>query len=78
MDASRSPAPATAPWVMLVTVWHGAGAGAGRAAGWHARVVLPDARTREFSSPFELAQFLSRAACIAPESSSNPGSGGLR
>ena len=74
MQTNRSPAAAAAPWVMLLSVWPGGAAGT--AAGWHARVVLPDARTREFSSPFELAQFLSRAGCIPPDAS--PATGGLR
>ena len=55
MDAHRSPASTDAPWVVLLSVWPGAGAGGGMTADWHARVVLPDARTREFSCPFELA-----------------------
>ena len=37
---------------MLLSVWL-AGGGA-----WHARIVLPDAQLREFTSPFELAQYL--------------------
>ena len=74
MDASQSPATATAPWVMLLSVWPAAAAGT--PAGWHARVVLPDARTREFSSPFELAQFLSRAGWSPPDAT--PGASGLR
>jgi hypothetical protein len=74
MQATRSPA--ASPCVMLLSVWSGAAGGAATAAGWHARVVLPDARSREFSSPFELAQFLSRTDCIPPYPS--PSSGGLR
>ena len=73
MDARRSPASTDAPWVMLLSVWLGAGADAGMAADWHARVVLPDARTREFSSPFELAQFLSHASWIAADPRPGPG-----
>jgi len=74
MDASRSPEPAAAPWVMLLSVW--LGADVATTAGWHARIVLPDARMREFDSPFELAQFLSRP----PRQPVEPGqvSGGLR
>jgi hypothetical protein len=74
MDTTRPPAAATAPWVMLLSVWPGAEAGT--TAGWHARIVLPDARTREFASPFELAQFLSRV--LRPPTDAGPGCGGLR
>lgn len=74
MNASSSPALPAAPWVMLLSVWPAPDAGA--AAGWHARIVLPDARTREFSSPFELAQFLSRALRQPVEPVGGPG--GLR
>ena len=74
MDANRAPAPAAAPWVMLLSVWPGVEGGT--MGGWHARVVLPDARTHEFDSPFELAQFLSRAG-PAP-ALSKLGSRGLR
>jgi hypothetical protein len=74
MDTTRPPAAAAAPWVMLLSVWPGAEVGT--TAGWHARIVLPDARTREFDSPFELAQFLSRV--LRPPAEPGPGSGGLR
>lgn len=74
MDASRSPAPDPAPWVMLLSVWPGTDAAS--MAGWHARIVLPDACTREFKSPFELAQFLRRALRRPVET--GQGSGGLR
>lgn len=74
MDAIRSPAPDAAPWVMLLSVWPGTDAGT--TAGWHARIVLPDACTREFESPFELAQFLSRTLRRPVEP--GQGSGGLR
>ena len=77
MDARRPPAPRgapAAPWVMLLSVWPAADAGA--QSGWHARVVLPDASTREFRSPFELAQFVSRAGWTAADAS--PAAGGLR
>ena len=67
-------APSAAPWVMLLSAWPGVEAGS--AAGWHARIVLPDARTREFESPFELAQFLSRA--LRQPAAPGGGSGGLR
>lgn len=50
-NPSRTPA---APLVMLLSVWADAGPGAH----WHARLVLPDAQTHEFQSPFALAQFL--------------------
>ena len=43
-----------APQVMLLSVWLAAGGD------WHARVMLPDAQQREFTSPFDLAQFLSQ------------------
>jgi hypothetical protein len=59
---------------MLLSVWPCADATA--TVGWHARIVLPDARTREFESPFELAQFLSRA--VRQPAGSGQGSGGLR
>ena len=74
MDATRSPAMPAAPWVMLLSVWPGADGGT--TAGWHARIVLPDARTREFASPFELAQFVGRALRLPAEP--GQGSGGLR
>ena len=74
MNAAPTPALTAAPWVMLLSVWPGDDACA--PAGWHARVVLPDARTCEFDSPFELAQFLSRAGRMPPDAGS--GSGGLR
>ncbi len=78
MNAGPSTAPqappSAAPWIMLLSVWPGVEAGA--AAGWHARIVLPDARTREFNSPFELAQFLSRA--LRQPAEPGGGSGGLR
>jgi hypothetical protein len=74
MDATRSPAQPEAPWVMLLSVWPGTDAAS--TAGWHARIVLPDARTREFASPFELAQFVGRA--LRHPSDPGQGSGGLR
>lgn len=74
MYASPSPAPAAAPWVMLLSVWPGVDAATTE--GWHARIVLPDARTREFESPFELAQFLSRV--LRQPAEPGQGSGGLR
>lgn len=55
MPTAAVPPPA-APLVLLVSVWPGA---AGSGCGWHAQVVWPDACSREFDSPFELAQFLS-------------------
>ena len=33
--------------------------GAPGAAGWHARVLLPDSSVRDFASPFELVRYLS-------------------
>ena len=71
----QTAATAAAPCAMLLSVWPAADAGT--PAGWHARVVLPDARTREFSSPFELAQFLSRSGWSPPDATS-PTAGGLR
>ena len=59
---------------MLLSVW--AGVDARKAAGWHARIVLPDARVHDFESPFELAQFLSRA--LREPAEPGQGSGGLR
>lgn len=63
---ARTPA---SPLVMLLSVWADAGPGAR----WHARLVLPDAQTHEFQSPFALAQFLGQdgrrlAAAQADES----------
>ncbi|MBA4178637.1 MAG: hypothetical protein C0505_19065, partial [Leptothrix sp. (in: Bacteria)] len=43
---------------MLLGVWLGDAAGI--APGWRSRMVLPDARTLEFDSPFEPAHFASR------------------
>lgn len=67
-----APPPAEAgvppPRVMLLSVW------AGTALPWHARIVLPDARALEFSSPFELARFLARMA----DDKALPRGGGLR
>ena len=76
MDRSPPPDPAAAPWVMLLSVWTGTGTDAVTTTGWHARIVLPDARTREFESPFELAQFLSRA--LRQPAGPGRGVGGLR
>lgn len=50
MDKAAPAAPPSR--VMLLSVW------AGTAQPWHARIVLPDARALEFSSPFELARYL--------------------
>lgn len=74
MERSPPPDPAAAPWVMLLSVW--TGTDAVTTTGWHARIVLPDARTREFESPFELAQFLSRA--LRQPGGPGRGFGGLR
>lgn len=74
MEPVRSPTPPAAPWVMLLSVWPAADAGP--AGAWHARIVLPDARTREFGSPFELAQFLSHA--LRQPAPPGQGTGGLR
>ena len=41
--------------------------------GWHAAVVGPDATTREFTSPFELARFFAW-----PRPAPGPGHDGLR
>jgi hypothetical protein len=61
-------APRALPRVMLLSVW------AGAATPWHARIVLPDASTLEFNSPFELARYLGQAADERPAA----GAGGLR
>jgi hypothetical protein len=45
---------------LRLTVWTEA------KAGWHARVVAPDATVREFESPFELVRFLLWPADPAP------------
>ena len=42
------------PTVMLLSLWSAS------AAGWHARLVAPDASVHEFTSPFELARFLAQ------------------
>lgn len=53
---------------LRLTVWSGA------KAGWHARVVAPDASVREFESPFELVRYLAW-----PVDPAKPGEGrGLR
>lgn len=88
MVSSPNPTPApgaaatAAPKVMLLSVWADAGGGAGAGAAWHARVVLPDARAIEFSSPFALAQYLNQLARegVAAERGTQPpqAPGGLR
>lgn len=56
MDPGTTPAidrrTAPAPQVMLLSVWRAVDGA------WHARIVLPDAQRHEFTSPFDLAQFL--------------------
>lgn len=74
MEPSPPRDPPAAPCVMLLTVWPGTDAVT--TAGWHARIVLPDARTHDFDSPFELAQFLGRA--LRPPAAKDRGPGGLR
>lgn len=64
-EAAPAPAP---PCVMLLSVW------GGRAGPWHARIVLPDARALDFSSPFELARYLGQ---VQDEGAAGR-SGGLR
>lgn len=73
MDVTRPSAPPAEAWVMLLSVWL---TDAGTSGGWHARIVMSDARTREFESPFELAQFLSRP--MRQPTEPGPGSMGLR
>lgn len=68
MDLTTPPAQTAAPRVMLLCVWLDA------QAVWHARVVEEDAQAHEFSSPFDLAQFLSRHVRAPPP----PGVKGLR
>lgn len=48
------------PQVMLLSVWLDA------SAGWHSRVVLPDAQAHEFTSPFALVQFLGQTQRAPP------------
>jgi hypothetical protein len=62
------PAPVPPPQVMLLSVWLDANAV------WHARVVLPDAQTHEFTNPFDLVQFLAQAQRAPPRA----GATGLR
>ena len=45
---------------MLLSVW------LDELAAWHARVVMPDAQAHEFTSPFELAQFLAHRTRAPP------------
>lgn len=68
MDPTTPPSAAASPQVMLLSVW------LDTSAGWHARVVTPDARAHEFTSPFDLAQFLSRRLQAPPRA----GTGSLR
>lgn len=68
MDTIDPRPPDAPPRVMLLSVWLDA------TTAWHARLVTPDAHSHEFTSPFELAQFLSRSARAPPR----PGAGGLR
>lgn len=68
MDPTTPPSPAAGPQVMLLSVW------LDNTAGWHARVVTPDAQAHEFTSPFDLAQFLSRNLRAPPRA----GVGSLR
>jgi hypothetical protein len=68
MEPTTPPSVAATPQVMLLSVW------LDTMAGWHARVVTPDARAHEFTSPFDLAQFLSRRLQPQPR----PGRGSLR
>ncbi len=68
MEPTTPPETAAMPQVMLLCVWQDA------AAGWHARLVMPDARAQEFTSPFDLALFLSRSLRAPPRA----GVGGLR
>ena len=51
---------------LRLTVWtHGA-------AGWHARIVAPDASEHEFASPFELVRYFAGSATLP---ATNPGKG---
>ena len=63
-----------APQVMLLSVWLADGGA------WHARIVLPDAQLHEFTSPFDLAQFLSQLprALLRPLLQPVAGAAGLR
>ena len=72
LAAPRPAAATTLPRVMLLSVWSDVAPGTA----WHARLVWPDARSREFHSPFELAQFLGQAGRNPDEPPA--GSGGLR
>lgn len=73
MTAAAPPPSPAAPWVVLLSVWAGPDGGS---AGWHARVVWPDSHSREFDSPFELAQFLGRPPRWPADA--GPKAGGLR
>ena len=52
--AEPAPPAAPAPTVMLLSLYSTTGAG------WHARLVAPDASVHDFTSPFELARFLAQ------------------
>jgi len=71
--ATADKPPSAEPLVLLLRVWTGT---AGSGAGWHARLVWPHGRTRDFSSPFELAQFLGCPPRWTDEETAK--SGGLR
>lgn len=68
--------PATAPSVMLLSLWRGSDRS------WHARLVDTDARVHEFDSPFELARHLyapgPRPDVADPSAPAPGGAGGLR
>lgn len=69
-----TPATASAPTVMLLSLWRGADRS------WHARLVDSEARVHDFDSPFELARHLYAPAPQphAPAADHPGGGGGLR
>lgn len=68
VESPPTPPSTEPPRVMLLSVW------AEASQPWHARIVMPDARTQDFSSPFELARYLGQMAYTGHA----PPRGGLR
>lgn len=70
-----TPATASAPTVLLLSLWRGADLS------WHARLVDSEARVHDFDSPFELARHLYAPAPQPrpPDAAPDPAGGaGLR
>lgn len=69
-----TPATASAPTVMLLSLWRGADRS------WHARLVDSEARVHDFDSPFELARHLYAPPPPQPPAAAadQAGGGGLR